>query len=318
MTEQVRAQAVPHGGRDTPQVSVVIPTHNRPQLMKLAVESVLSQRAPVTGEVIIVFDACSVDVPEVALPAGWSLRGVPNSRTRGLAGARNSGISDARGDYVAFLDDDDVWLPGKLAAQIDRFAESPEAVVVGTAMVVDNGTEDVVRLAPSENLTHEDFLRNRNPGVHSSSLLFRRADLLGPLGLIDEELPRSYGEDYDILLRASALGAVTVVNRPLVRVLWNGQSYYFGQWAAYAEALQYLLRKHGDFATTPGAIGRIEAQVAFALASSRQGRDARRWARRAISNDPRQIKAYLAIAISLRLLTPAAVTRIAQRFGRGI
>ncbi|MFE5409676.1 glycosyltransferase family 2 protein [Microbacterium sp. NPDC056569] len=318
MTARGRDQAVPDGGADAPEVSVVIPTHNRPQLMKLAVESVLSQDAPVTGEVIVVFDACSVEVPEVALPTGWTLRGVPNSRTRGLAGARNSGISAARGEYVAFLDDDDVWLPGKLAAQMDRFAASPQAVVVGTAMVVDNGIEDVVRLAPSENLTHEDFLRNRNPGVHSSSLLFRRSDLLGSLGLIDEELPRSYGEDYDILLRASALGAVTVVNQPLVRVLWNGQSYYFGQWASYAEALQYLLRKHGDFATTPGALGRIEAQVAFALASSQQGRDARHWARRAISHDPRQIKAYLATAISLRLLAPAAVTRIAQRFGRGI
>jgi hypothetical protein len=201
---------------------------------------------------------------------------------------------------------------------MDRIAASPHAVVVGTAMVVDNGTEDVVRLAPNETLTHQDFLRNRNPGVHSSSLVFRRSDLLGPLGLIDEELPRSYGEDYDILLRASALGTVTVVNRPLVRVLWNGQSYYFGQWAAYAEALQYLLRKHPDFATMPGALGRIEAQVSFALASSGQARDARAWARRAIGHDPRQVKAYLATAISLKLLTPAAVTRIVQRFGRGI
>ena len=305
-------------GGAAPDISVVIPTHNRPQLMKLAVESVLSQDAPVTGEVIVVFDACAVEVPQVPLPQGWSLRGVANSRTRGLAGARNSGISAARGEYVAFLDDDDVWLPGKLAAQMDRIAASPHAVVVGTAMVVDNGTEDVVRLAPNETLTHQDFLRNRNPGVHSSSLVFRRSDLLGPLGLIDEELPRSYGEDYDILLRASALGTVTVVNRPLVRVLWNGQSYYFGQWAAYAEALQYLLRKHPDFATMPGALGRIEAQVSFALASSGQARDARAWARRAIGHDPRQVKAYLATAISLKLLTPAAVTRIVQRFGRGI
>ncbi|MDW4573609.1 glycosyltransferase family 2 protein [Microbacterium sp. M3] len=309
--------ADPRAG-DPPGVSVVIPTHNRPELMRLAVESVLSQEAAVTGEVIIVFDACAVEIPEVSLPEGWSLRGLANSRTRGLAGARNSGISDARGEYVAFLDDDDTWLPGKLAAQMDRFAESPQAVAVGTAMVVDNGVEEIVRLAPGETLTHEDFLRNRNPGVHSSSLVFRRSDLLGGLGLIDEELPRSYGEDYDILLRASALGTVAIVNRPLVRVLWNGQSYYFGQWASYAEALQYLLRKHPDFATSPRALGRIEAQVSFALASSGQGRDARAWAWRAIGHDPRQVKAYLATAISLRLLTPNAVTRIVRRVGRGI
>lgn len=299
-------------------VSVVVPTHNRPELMKAAVESVLAQDAPVTGEVIVVFDACDVEVPDVEVPPGWTIRGVPNARTRGLAGGRNTGIGAATGVYVAFLDDDDEWLPGKLRAQLRRFEEAPDAVVVGTAMVVDDGENQHVRLVPDEELSHEAFLRNRNPGLHSSSLMFRREELLGRLGLIDEQLPRSYGEDYDILLRASELGRVSVVNEPLVRVLWNGQSYYFGQWAAYAEALQYLLAKHPDFATIPRAVGRIEAQIAFALASSGQPRLARTWARRAIRHDFRQVKAYLAIAISLRLVRPETVTRVVQRFGRGI
>ncbi|WP_223172391.1 glycosyltransferase family 2 protein [Microbacterium sp. NIBRBAC000506063] len=241
-----------------------------------------------------------------------------NGRSRGLAGARNSGIDAAVGRLVAFLDDDDEWLPGKLSAQLRRFEESPEAIVVGTAMVVDDGENRHVRLVPSEELDHEAFLRNRNPGLHSSSLMFRREVLQGELGLIDEELPRSYGEDYDILLRASELGLVTVVNEPLVRVLWNGQSYYFGQWAAYAEALQYLLTKHPDFATIPAALGRIEAQIAFALAASGQGRDARTWAKRALAHNPKQIKAVLAVAISWRMVTPQTITKVVQKFGRGI
>lgn len=299
-------------------VTVAIPTHNRPDLMKSAVESVLAQDARVTGEIVIVFDACPVDLPDVDLPANWTMRGIANERTRGLAGARNTGILAANGRYVAFLDDDDTWLPGKLAAQLDRFAAEPTAVVVGTAMVVDDGQSEHVRLVPSEALSHEDFLRNRNPGLHSSSLMFRRESLLGPLGLIDEELPRSYGEDYDILLRASALGLVTVVNQPLVRALWSGQSYYFGQWVAYAEALQYLLSKHPDFMSIPSAGARIKSQVAFALASSGQRREALSWARSAIAADFRQVKAYLAILISLRLITTRAVTTIVQRFGRGI
>lgn len=300
-------------------VSVVLPTHNRPELMALALRSVLAQSVPdVTGEVVIVFDACAIEVPDVEIPSGWSVRGIANTRTRGLAGARNSGILDARGELVAFLDDDDEWLPGKLQAQWERFAEFPEAILVGTAMVVDDGENRTVRLVPSETLGHEDFLRNRNPGLHSSSLMFRRRVLTGELGLIDEDLPRSYGEDYDILLRASALGQVSVINKPLVRVLWNGQSYYFGQWAAYAEALQYLLAKHPEFARIPRALGRIEAQVAFALASSKQAKDARHWAWRAIRHDIRQVKAYLAVLISLRLVTPEAITKVVQRFGRGI
>lgn len=300
-------------------VTVVVPTHERPELMRGAVTSVIAQRGfDDDVEIIVVFDACPVELPEVVLPEGWSLRGIPNTRTRGLAGARNSGIFAAQSPLVAFLDDDDTWLPGKLQAQLERFAHAPDAIVVGTAMVVDNGENEHVRLVSAEELSHEAFLRNRNPGLHSSSLMFRREDLIGRLGLIDEDLPRSYGEDYDILLRSSQLGLVSVVNQPLVRVLWRGQSYYFGQWSAYAEALQYLLQKHPDFATIPQALGRIQAQIAFALASSRQGRSARVWSRRAIGNDFRQVKAYLAIAISWRLVRPHTVTRIVQRFGRGI
>lgn len=301
-----------------PEVSVVIPTHNRPELMAKAVASVLAQDAAIVGEIIIVFDACPVDLPKVSVTDGWSVRGIANARTRGLAGARNSGIEAAAGDYVAFLDDDDTWLPGKLRAQLERYGQHPDAVLVGTAMVVDDGTSDHVRLVPADVLTRADLLKNRTPGLHSSSFVFRRDTLLGPLGLIDEELPRSYGEDYDILLRAADLGMVAVVNRPLVRVLWNGQSYYFGQWADYANALQYLLRKHPDFAADSRALARIQAQVAFALASSGQSAEARRWARQAIRRDPRQIKAYLAVAISLRILSSVSVTRIVQRLGRGI
>ncbi|KJL47125.1 UDP-Glc:alpha-D-GlcNAc-diphosphoundecaprenol beta-1,3-glucosyltransferase WfgD [Microbacterium hydrocarbonoxydans] len=300
------------------EVSVVLPTHNRPELMKLGVESVLAQGTTVTGEVVIVFDACPVEVPDVPVPDGWIVRGISNTRSRGLAGARNSGILAAEGRLVAFLDDDDEWLPGKLDAQLRRFAEKPDAMVVGTAMVVDDGDNRIVRRVPSDELSHEDFLRNRNPGLHSSSLMFRREVLLGDLGLIDEELPRSYGEDYDILLRGSALGLVTVVNEPLVRVLWNGQSYYFGQWAAYAEALQYLLAKHPDFATIPAALGRIEAQVAFALASAGKRKESRSWAWRALRHNPGQVKAALALAISWKLVTPQAITKIVQKFGRGI
>lgn len=301
-----------------PSVTAVVPTHNRPEMMRRAVQSILDQDYRGDIEVIVVFDACDPVLPDVVVPANRVLRALVNERSRGLAGGRNTGIVAAEHDFVAFLDDDDHWLPGKLERQMQVFAKRPQAILVGTALVVDDGDRMHERLVPSESVSHRELLHDRLAGLHSSSFVFRRDALLGAVGLIDEKLPRSYGEDYDILLRTSMITDVHVVNEPLVSVTWQGQSYFFGQWAAYAEALQYLLEKHPDFAVSGAAIGRIESQIAFALAASGQRREASLWARRAIGHSPRQLKAYLAQAIALRLTTAAAVTRVAARFGKGI
>jgi glycosyltransferase involved in cell wall biosynthesis len=301
-----------------PAVSVVIPTHNRPELMKRAVESVFAQTYGGQLEVIVVFDACDPMLPVLTAAPNRSLRAMVNHRSRGLAGARNSGILASAHDFVAFLDDDDHWMPTKLAQQMERFEEQPASLLVGTAMVVDDGHRLHERLVPGDTVAYSDLLEDRLPGLHSSSFVLRRSALLGEVGLIDEELPRSYGEDYDLLLRTAKVGRISVVNRPLLTVTWQGQSYFFGRWALYAEALQYLLAKHPGFATSRTAIGRIESQVAFALAASDQGREARRWAQRALAHDPRAIKAMLAILISYRLTTADRVTKVAARFGRGI
>lgn len=302
----------------TPAVTAVVPTHNRPELMKRAVQSILDQSYSAHIEIIVVFDACDPELPDVELAHNRSIRALVNTRSRGLAGGRNTGIMAASHDFVAFLDDDDHWKPEKLSEQMTIFEAHPEALLVGTAMVVDDGERTHERLVPSSTVTHSELLRNRLAGLHSSSFVFRTVALRGPLGLIDEDLPRSYGEDYDILLRSAAITPVLVINRPLVVVTWQGQSFFFGKWAAYAEALRYLLRKHPEFAAHARSIGRIESQIAFALAASGQSSAARSWARRSLRHDARQVKSYLAVAISLRLVSADRVARVAQRFGKGI
>lgn len=299
-------------------VTVIVPTHKRPELMKRAVQSILDQSYDGEVEIIVVFDACELALPEIAIPEHRAVRALPNRRSRGLAGGRNTGILAAQHDFVAFLDDDDYWMPDKLELQMASFDQHPDSILIGTAMTVDDGARLHERLVPSELVTHRDLLHNRLAGLHSSSFLFRRAALLGDLGLVDEELPRSYGEDYDLLLRTAAIAPIVVVNRALVTVTWQGQSFFFGQWAIYAQALQYLLAKHPEFRTSNRAVGRIESQVAFALAASGQRSEGARWARKSLRHDARQVKSYLALAIALRLLTAAQVTRAVQRFGKGI
>lgn len=299
-------------------MTAVVPTHDRPEMMRRAVQSILDQDYDGDIEVIVVFDACEPVLPEVGLADGRTLHGVVNERSRGLAGARNTGILAARHSLVAFLDDDDAWLPGKLSSQVGVIEAYPAASLVGTAMVVDDGAREHERLVGSGIVTHDMLLHDRIAGLHSSSFLFRRSALLGDVGLIDEELPRSYGEDYDILLRASVVGDIHVVDRPFVRVTWQGQSYFFGRWNDYADALEYLLAKHPDFARSGRAIGRIESQIAFARVSADRRRDGARWARRSLRHSPTQAKSYLALLIAARLVTTRQVTRVAARFGKGI
>ena len=112
----------------TPLLSVVIPTWNRAQLVGDAIRSVLAQGAV---EVILVDDASTDSTVEmVEREFGDRIRLLRLEHRRGSGGARNAGARLARGEFVAFLDSDDVWLPGKFDAELEVFARFPEAEVV--------------------------------------------------------------------------------------------------------------------------------------------------------------------------------------------
>lgn len=301
-----------------PAVTAVVPTHNRPELMRSAVQSIIDQEFAGTIEIIVVFDACEPQLPAVELPDHRVLRGIVNDRVRGLAGARNCGILAASHDLIAFLDDDDAWLPGKLDAQIAVFDEHPEVGLVGTAMQVDDGRTTHERLAPQSVITHSDLVRDRIAGLHSSSFVFRRTVLIDGIGMIDEQLPGAYGEDYDVLLTASQIAPVRLVNRPLVSVRWSGESYFYGRWARYAEGLTYLLDKHPELRRDADAFARIGSQIGFALAAAGQRREARPWLRGSLRHAPLNLRAWLGLLISVRLMSAPFVARIANLAGKGI
>ena len=300
----------------TTHVSVVIPTRDRPQLLRRAISSVLAQSSDVTVEIIVVFDGSAVE-SLADLDAGrHRIRTLPNNRTRGLAGARNTGIAAASNDYVAFCDDDDEWLPGKLAAQLPLL-DDPHVPLVATGIRVltTRGAHD--RPSPAR-ATHEDLLRSRITELHPSSFLFRTADARGRLGGIDEDLPASYGEDYDLLLRAAQLGDIVAVPEPLTLVHWDRSSYFTDRWRGVADGLGYLLDKHAGFATAPVGRARIEGQIAFAHGALGEHRSARTWAGRALRDDWRQLRAYLALIVSLRILSGRRVIAALKARGRGV
>jgi glycosyltransferase involved in cell wall biosynthesis len=301
-----------------PSVTVVIATRDRPGLLEAAVRSALDQDHPGPVEVLVVFDRTPVralDVGEV--PPGRSVRALANRRAPGLPGGRNTGIEDAAGEYVAFCDDDDSWLPGKLSAQLALLAGRPDAFAAGTGVEVRSPEGSTVRLVPHDAVGFRDLLRDRVFELHPSSLLVHRARLLAEVGLVDEEIPGGYAEDYDLALRIARVAPIPCVPRPLT-VVNRGGSFFADRFATIADALSYLLDKHPQFASEPAGLARIQGQIAFYRAASGSRAEARRFARCALRGNWREPRAYLALALAGRIVSAPRVLRELHARGRGI
>jgi hypothetical protein len=162
------------------------------------------------------------------------------------------------------------------------------------------------------------LLDDRIMELHPSTFLFRRADLLDRIGLVDEDLPGGYGEDYELLLRAAAVGPVVSVPRPLVRIHWHGSSYYFSRWQTIHESLESLLAKHPEFERSPRGTARIRGQQAVALAAMGRRREALGGAARTLRHSPVEPRGWIAAAAALRLVDIERLQRRLHRRGRGL
>ena len=127
MTAETQPSQVMIEGVSYPSVAVLIPTHQRPELLRRAIRSVVAQEYPGELEIVVTFDKSEPDESLAAEFPQVPLRVIANTREPGLCGSRNSGILATQADFVAFLDDDDEWLPGKLAAQVAALQAEPDA-----------------------------------------------------------------------------------------------------------------------------------------------------------------------------------------------
>jgi glycosyltransferase involved in cell wall biosynthesis len=242
---------------ELPTVSVVVPTRDRPELLRRAVTAILDQTYPGPIECLVVFDQSDPELPWPELPSGRRLVLARNQRTPGLAGARNSGILAATGELVAFCDDDDEWLAEKLARQVARLLATPSAAVSTTGILVRYQDRTTTRLAPTELVTHRQLLRSRLTELHPSTVLARRRQLLDDIGLVDEQIPGSYAEDYEWLLRAARHAPVLAVPEPLAVIHWHQSSFFSDRWRTIISALTYLVDKHRELQQEPSGLARI-------------------------------------------------------------
>jgi glycosyltransferase involved in cell wall biosynthesis len=301
-----------------PAVSVVIPTRDRPGQLRAAIRAVAAQDYAGEVDVAVVYDRAEPDAALAEEDLGVPVRVLWNDRTPGLCGARNTGILGTKGDLVAFCDDDDVWLPGKLTAQVAALAGRPAAELVSTSIVVSFDGAESARLAGRAEVTHADLLRSRMAMLHSSTFLVRRSALLDGIGLLDEEIPGGMCEDWDLLLRASARQPVVHVDRPLVRVLWGETSFFARRWETKLAAHLWMLERHPDIWTSRVGAGRVLGQIAFDNAALGRRRAAAGYAVRALRRNPREHRAALALLVAARVVPASAVLAFLHRRGRGI
>jgi glycosyltransferase involved in cell wall biosynthesis len=302
-------------------VSVVIATRDRPLLLRRAIDGVLAQDHPAALEIVVVFDRSEPDLTLADHP-GLSGRGdrriviTTNVRSPGLAGARNSGVAIARHAWIAFCDDDDEWLPGKLTAQFAALAEKPGARVATTGVFIHFEGEDTARVPDASALTFEGFLEDRMTEVHPSATL-ASAGLIADVGEVDETIPGGYGEDYDWLLRAARLSPFAVAPEPLVRVHWHGSSFFFEKWKTIDEALEFLVQKYPEFRGRPAGLARIRGQQAIARGAMKQRRAAVRTAIESLRLQPTEKRAPVALLIAAGV-PASAILKAAHKFGRGL
>ena len=303
---------------DLPTVSVVVATRDRPELLRRALDAILAQTYEGEVEVVVVFDQSAADAGLEHDAPRRRVRVTNNLRTPGLAGARNHGASVATGELLAFCDDDDEWLAGKLAAQVDVLRSSPDTDVVATGVYINYEDRRIARVPRAADLELRELVRRRVMEAHPSSIVVRRDAFFDRIGPVDEQIPGSYGEDYDWMLRAARAGRIAVVEEPLVDVRWHTASFFADRWQTIIDAIDYGISKHPEFREEPRGLARLYGRRSFALAALGRRGEARRWALRTIRLNPRERRAYIALLISLRLLSPETALRLAHATGRGI
>lgn len=193
-------------------VSVIIPTYNRAWTLADAIDSVLAQDYK-TFELIVVDDGSSDNTPNLVDRYSGRLKLIRQANA-GVSAARNRGIAEARGDFTAFLDSDDTWLPQKLSRQMDFFIRRPDALICQTQEI---WIRNNVRVNPRKYHKKPSgmiFEPSLDLCLVSPSAVMMKKELFNEIGCFDKNLPAC--EDYDLWLRVSSRYPIYLVNDPLV------------------------------------------------------------------------------------------------------
>ncbi len=206
-----------------PTVSVVIPAFNAAAFVAQAVDSVLAQTWP-QCEILVINDGSTDNTLDVLMAYGDAIR-VISKPNGGLSSARNRGIEEASGRYVAFLDADDRWLPAKLSRQVAVMEQVEDVGFCSTTAQVVSPDDEPLNIWPCPDIQDsllETLFRQNGAIPGSGSGVMARRDLFDTAGPFDESL-RSL-EDIDMWMRLAAITDYRCIDEPLTIIVKHPDS----------------------------------------------------------------------------------------------
>ena len=252
-----------------PRVSVIIPTYNRADFIAYAIDSVLAQTLQ-DFEIIVADDGSTDETDRVLESYGDRVRYVRLDHSGLPATVRNAALQLAQGDYVAFLDSDDGWLPHKIEQQVRILDDNPNVGLVhSNALVLEVGQDKPSRLYfEDEKRRNGKVLRDllQDNFVITSTAIVRRS-LLKQAGSFDENRLLRAIEDYDLWLRIAALSEFYYVPEALAIYRDNSTSIRTQQTrVAYWQGLLLILERLKTFLKNSGYHDAIAEQLIVDLA----------------------------------------------------
>jgi len=208
----------------SPLVSVIIPTLNREKYLRQCIESALSQDYP-NLEVIVVDNGSTDNTQEILASFGNRIKCLKEKK-RGVSAARNNGIRAARGEFVAFLDSDDFYLPGKISLSVQKLLEDPSISLVYTDYILVDSEGREIQIVKKNHPQPKYFLRTflTNFGILPSTTLLRK-ECLKKSGYFDETLLEG-AEDTDMLFKILRVGyRFGHIPKPLNAYRWHLENF---------------------------------------------------------------------------------------------
>ncbi len=211
-----------------PTVSVIIPTYNYARFIGEAIESVLAQTYPI-AEIIIIDDGSTDETEDVVAEFGEKVRYIKQENSS-VSVARNNGAKNASGDFLAFLDADDAWLPEKIEKQIAKFREDEQIGLVHCGMrEFDSETRETLRLhleEGEEGWVADDLLLVDRPVIigRGGAIVVSR-EAFETVGGFDTEFLQPGSEDWDFCYRIARKYKVGFVPEILVDYRNHGGNY---------------------------------------------------------------------------------------------